>query len=33
MTTIEGFDIKQGDFKEILNKDSIVEYIAKDLLL
>ena len=28
MTTVEGFDIKQGGFREILNKDSLVEYIA-----
>ena len=28
MTTVDGFDIKQSGFKEILNKDSLVEYIA-----
>ena len=28
MTTVEGFDIKQSGFREILNKDSLVEYIA-----
>jgi gluconolactonase len=28
MTTVDGFDIRESEFKNILNKDSLVEYIA-----